>query len=110
LLRAFDGILRRIGEDAVLRSTTSGAPPVEVPGTPVRVHREFGVEMQGQYGDLSIARIVATMHRTLLPRQGDRLDMGTVVLGALVATDRYIIDSPPFADNGVSVRVVLREA
>lgn len=93
LLRAFDGILRRVGEDAVLRGA------VTIP--PLRVHREFGVEMQGQYGDLSIARVVATMHRTLLPKQGDTLAIGT---------DNYVIDSPPFADNGVSVRVVLREA
>jgi hypothetical protein len=82
LERAFQGILRRLGEDALLRST------------PVRVHREFNVEMQGEMGTVMMTRVVATMHRSLAPKRG---------------ADSYVIDSPAFEDNGVSVRVVLRE-
>jgi hypothetical protein len=88
LERAFQGILRRLGEDALLRST------------PVRVHREFNVEMQGEMGTVMMTRVVATMHRSLAPKRGDALVIGT---------DSYVIDSPAFEDNGVSVRVVLRE-
>jgi len=109
-LRAFDSILRRVGEDAVLRTTTvpgdpvgdppEPGPPVVVPGEDIRIHREYGVEMQGEHGELVIARVVATMLKTLVPRRGESL---------IVGADNYVIDAPPFQDNGVSVRVILRE-
>lgn len=81
-------------------------PPVTVPGDDIRVHREYGVEMQGEHGELVIARVVATMFKSLAPRKGDSLIVGPIGVGPF---DNYVVDAPPFADNGVSVRVVLRE-
>jgi hypothetical protein len=86
--RATERLLARIGEEALLRGTVT-----------CRVHIEFGVEMQGEHGDVAYERIVATMPRALAPRQGDALVVGAA---------SYTVDSPPFADNGATVRVVLR--
>lgn len=87
-VRAFDGILRRLGRDAVFRS-----------GIQTRVHVATDVEVTGEHGTLVLDREVVSMWASLEPRTGDAL----VVNGI-----NYVIDEPPFADNGVRVKAILR--
>jgi hypothetical protein len=89
--RAARSILNRLGEDALLR----GAP------TDGRVNVEHSVEMQGDNGEVVVAHAVATMLVSNAPKRGDALVVGGVA---------YVIDGPPFANNGYSLRVVLRDA
>lgn len=86
--RATERLLARLGEEALLRGTVA-----------CRVHIEHGVEVQGTHGEVTVATAVATMFKALAPRQGDALVVGGTT---------YAVDSPPFADNGATVRVVLR--
>lgn len=98
--RAIDRVLARLGEDAVLRGA----------GDPVKVAFEFSVEMQGAQGEVAFVYGVATMKRELDPKVGDSIALVELVDGVWTPTGkRYIVDSPPFADNGYSVRVAIRE-
>jgi hypothetical protein len=86
--RGFDRILARLGSDAVFRSA------------PIRVVVEHDVEVADGNGDVVQTRTVATMARALQPLRHEALT---------IEAEAFVIDSPPFADNGVSVSVVLRK-
>lgn len=86
--RAADRILTRLGEDAFLRGSV-----------PCRVHVEHGVEITGEYGEVTMLRSVATISKAVTPKVGDALT---------VAGQNYVIDSPPMQDNGFNARYVLR--
>jgi hypothetical protein len=92
-VRAFDSILRRLGKDAVFRS-----------GTPTRVHLATDVEVTGEHGTLVVDREIASMWASLEPRAGDAL----TVYDECGAGTNYVIDEPPFANNGVRVKAILR--
>lgn len=97
--RLTDRVLARLGRDAILR----GAPAVPK----LRVAIEHGVEVQGTYGEAVSEKVIATMPKGAAPKVGDTLVIGDTVGGVFTAAEWYRIDSPPFADNGYSVRVVL---
>lgn len=92
-VRAFDGILRRVGEDAVLRGEV--VDPVR------RVHITHDTELTGGYGEVVGRRTVATMWKSYTPVPGNTL---------VIDGSNWVIDSPAIEDNGVSVVVVLRKA
>jgi len=87
-VRAFDSILARLGQDAVFRS-----------GIPTRVHLATDIEVTGEHGVLVLEREVVSMWAHLSPRAGDALRVGDV---------NYVIDEPPFDNNGVRVKAILR--
>lgn len=92
-VRAFEGILRRVGGDALLRGEV--VDPVR------RVHVAHDTELTGGYGEVVGRRTVATMWKSYLPVPGNTL----VADGA-----NWVVDSPAMEDNGVSVVVILRKA
>lgn len=96
--RLSERLLARLGKQAFLRGATI-----------CRVHIEHGVEMQGDQGEAVFERVVATMLKSLAPRKGDALVVSVDGLGAPLAdAETYTVDSPAFADNGYTVRVVVR--
>lgn len=66
-----------------------------------RVNLEHGVEFSGYEGEVSQTRTVATLEKSLSPRQGDTLD---------TPDGAFVLDSPAFHDNGHNVRFVVRPA
>ncbi len=95
--RLTERVLARLGEDALLRGAEG-----------CRVALEHGVEIVGAHSEAVLERTVATMQKAMLPKQGDALSIGAIVAGVFVAESSWVVDSPPFADNGYSVRVVVR--
>lgn len=91
-------VLARLGEDARLRGSLIGKANVE-----------HGVQMQGTEGELVGHRIIATMLKAWAPLQGNTLETGSLVDGVFTPDTNYIVDSPVFADNGYSVRVIVRK-
>ena len=95
--RLTERLLARMGEEALLRGAVQ-----------CRVHIEHGVEVQGSHGEVAFERVVATMLKSLDPRKGDTIEVGKTVNDVWVPEVTYTVDSPPFSDNGSSVRVVVR--
>jgi hypothetical protein len=95
--RLTERLLARMGEEALLRGTVQ-----------CRAHIEHGVEVQGSHGEVAFERVVATLQKSLLPRQGDTLAIGKTIDDVWTPEASYVVDSPPFADNGYTVRVVVR--
>jgi hypothetical protein len=95
--RLTDRLLAHLGEQAILRGEDADPP--------VRVNIEHGVELVGEYGEVTALRSAATISKQNAPRAGDTLDMidaaGTVV-------QRYVLDVK-LNDSGYSERYVLRE-
>ena len=97
--RAFEGILRRLGRDALLRG---GAETT-------RVLVEYDVQMVGVLDDqqASTSQTVAKFRAVDDPRPGDSLAIGRVEEGVFVEEERYRVDGPPLKADGVSVQVAL---
>lgn len=69
---------------------------------PCNTNIEHGVEFSGYEGEVSQTRAVATLLKSISPRQGDTL---TTTLDG-----DFVLDSPAFQDNGHTVRFIVRPA
>lgn len=87
--RASQSILNRLGAD------------VRLGGRACKAFIAHNVEIA--QGDMIVARSVATFLKTDIPRTGELL----VVIGASDTDESYLLEAP-LADNGYTVRFVLR--
>ncbi len=77
--------------------------------TACRVNIERNVEVMGTEGPMTYLRTVATLQTSLAARKGNTLNLVDAD-GQPVPGESYVIDSPPFDDNGYTARYVLRSA
>lgn len=89
--RMAEGVLRHMGQDAVIRGST-----------PTRASIEHGVETLAFEGTQVFLKSVVTLPKATLPKVGDTL--------AFVGGESFVIDGPAVHDNGFLVRHVVRKA